>query len=308
LAFLVCFLLVLLHGGTDAASGEGAPPAERAASFAGPRAFVPANLAGPGAQADGHSLPFSGLPTVGAVFAADDTGLQHHFCTGSVVDSPRGDLIVTAAHCLSDPQNGAPTASPILFVPGYHDGQHPFGVWRSTAMFLPPTWAANSDPDADVALVAVHKDGDPNARIQDVVGAEHLGLNQALPVTVGAIGYPGATDAPVSCLSTLKYYSATQAEFDCNGFTDGTSGGPLLRGIDPVTGLGTVVGVIGGYQEGGDTDDVSYAASFGDHVRALFAEATASATPSPATASGSASPSASPSAPPSTSPSASATQ
>jgi hypothetical protein len=56
------------------------------------------------------------------------------------------------------------------------------------------------------------------------------------------------------------------------------------------------VGVIGGYQEGGDTDDVSYAASFGDHVRALFAEAVAAVSPSssaPASASAPASPSAS---------------
>jgi V8-like Glu-specific endopeptidase len=294
LAFLVCFLLVLLRSGTDAASGEGAPPTERAASYSGPRASVPANLAGPGAQPNGHSAQFSGLPTVGAVFSADDTGLQHHFCTGSVIDSPGGDLIVTAAHCLSDPQNGAPTASPILFVPGYHDGQHPFGIWRSTALYLPPSWASNSDPDADVALVAVHKDGAPTARIQDVVGAEQLGFDQSLPVTVGAVGYPGATNVPISCLSTLKYYSATQSEFDCTGFTDGTSGGPLLRGINPATGLGTVVGVIGGYQEGGDTDDVSYTASFGEHVRALFALATAPASASTsASASAAASPSAS---------------
>jgi V8-like Glu-specific endopeptidase len=250
---------------------------------------VPSNLAGPGAQANGHSAQFSGLPAVGAVFSAEDAGLQHHYCTGSVIDSPIGDLIVTAAHCLSDPQNGAPTASPILFVPGYHDGQHPFGVWRSTALYLPPTWAANSDPDADVALAVVHKDGDPAARLQDLVGAEHVGFDQSLPVTVGAIGYPGETDAPIACLSTLKSYSATQSEFDCNGFTDGTSGGPLLRGIDPSSGLGTVVGVIGGYQEGGDSDDVSYAASFGAHVRALFAEAVAAASASAAPASPSAS-------------------
>ncbi|RAG80355.1 serine protease, partial [Streptacidiphilus pinicola] len=98
----------------------------------------------------------------------------------------------------------------------------------------------------------------------DEVGAEQIAFGADRPTTVGVIGYPASTDQPISCLNSLTAYSDTQSEFDCTGFSDGTSGGPLLRGIDPKTGLGTLVGVIGGYQEGGDSDDVSYAVYFGD--------------------------------------------
>ncbi|WP_051943444.1 trypsin-like serine peptidase [Streptacidiphilus rugosus] len=234
----------------------------------------------------GHSAEFLGLPAIGTLFVPEGSGLGHHYCTASVVDSPGGDVIATAAHCLSDPAQGSPTAAPVLFVPGYHDGQQPFGVWRSSSILIDPHWAANSDPDSDFAFLVVHKDGDAAARIEDVVGAERIAFDATRPVTVGVIGYPGGTDRPISCLNTLTAYSATQSEFDCTGFTDGTSGGPLLRDIDPVSGLGTLLGVIGGYQEGGDSDDVSYAAAFGPRAQALYLRAVSAGSPSaPATSS-----------------------
>lgn len=43
--------------------------------------------------------------------------------------------------------------------------------------------------------------------------------------------------------------------------------------MDPATGNGTVVGVIGGYQQGGDSPAVSYAAMFGQNVLSLYVTA-----------------------------------
>jgi hypothetical protein len=59
-------------------------------------------------------------------------------------------------------------------------------------------------------------------------------------------------------------------QFDCDGFTVGTSGSPFL--VDP-SGPGggvTVVGVVGGYQQGGDSPNISYSATFGSNVQALY--------------------------------------
>ena len=61
--------------------------------------------------------------------------------------------------------------------------------------------------------------------------------------------------------------------FRCAGFSDGTSGGPLLADVGPADGLDTVIGVIGGYQLGGDTPSVSYAARFGGQLGALYQQA-----------------------------------
>jgi hypothetical protein len=56
---------------------------------------------------------FAGTPAVGALFTASAGQLGRHFCTASVVDSPAGDLLITAAHCVTG------TAGTIDFVPGY---------------------------------------------------------------------------------------------------------------------------------------------------------------------------------------------
>lgn len=53
-------------------------------------------------------------------------------------------------------------------------------------------------------------------------------------------------------------------------YTVGTSGSPFLVDVDPQTGDGMVIGVLGGYQLGGSTPNVSYSAAFGQNVQALY--------------------------------------
>lgn len=81
--------------------------------------------------------------------------------------------------------------------------------------------------------------------------------------------------APISCLNRAVPVSPGDLEFGCGGDTDGTSGSPLVASLNPVTGLGTVIGVIGGYQQGGITASVSYADQLGAGVASLYEEATA---------------------------------
>ena len=274
----VCLALVppWARGGSDGRGSSPPPPTPAAAD-------LPAGFAGPDAPLSGRSTVFDGLPSVGALFLTDAAGhsTHHHLCTASVVASAVGNVIATAAHCLSNPADGLPASStaPVLFVPGYHDGQEPYGEWAASRVLVDPHWAADSDPDYDVAFVLVHRVGAaPGARLADLVGAQAVGFDRQRPVPVGAVGYPTATERPVACRNTLTAYSPTQSEFDCAGFADGSSGGPLLADVDPGTGRGTLVGVIGGYQQGGDTPDVSYACVFDDAVRSLYAQALAATT------------------------------
>ena len=46
-------------------------------------------------------------------------------------------------------------------------------------------------------------------------------------------------------------------------------------GLSARTGTGTIVGVIGGYQQGGDTPAVSYSSYLGDAVHELYQQAVA---------------------------------
>jgi len=209
---------------------------------------------------------FGGVPFVGALFATAG-GIDAHSCTASVVQSAHGDLAVTAAHCLDGVQGQ------VSFAPGYANGKEPYGVWQVTAIYTDQAWQSNQDPDDDVAFIRIADSDDKP--IQSVTGADRLGTASAKSSLVRVIGYPDGTDQPVSCVNWATHFSATQLQFDCDNYTDGTSGGPFIVDASGAAGAGTVVGVIGGYEQGGDTPEVSYASAFGATVTALYRQAEA---------------------------------
>jgi V8-like Glu-specific endopeptidase len=208
--------------------------------------------------------PFDGTPAVGALFMLSGGQLARHFCTASVVDSPHRDLVITAAHCVT-----GRSASQIAFVPGYHSGRAPFGIWRTSAIVADRAWQTSADPDHDVAFLVVHQAG-RGTQVQNLTGGEQLGVDWPTRAWVRVIGYPDATEQPITCQNESKPLGRHQMEFDCGGYTDGTSGGPFLGRVNPSTGAGTVIGVIGGYEQGGDIASVSYSPGFGGAVQALY--------------------------------------
>lgn len=214
-------------------------------------------------------VPFGGTPAVGALFSTTGRGrLGRHFCTASVVRSPHRDLLITAAHCVQHPSRV------IDFVPGYADGRAPYGVWTVTRIIVDRAWSGSADPDDDVAFLTVRRPG-AGPPIEDVTGAEQLGIGRQGRLLVQVIGYPDGGNRPVTCRGRTSMPWPHQFEFDCRRYTEGTSGGPFLLDVDPVTGDGTVVGVIGGYQRGGDLPQISYSATFGQNVAALYRTAIA---------------------------------
>ncbi len=217
------------------------------------------------------SKPFNGTPAVGALFSMNHGQLGSHFCTASVVDSPDRDMLVTAAHCVQDYSATAPKG--LAFVPGYDNGTAPYGVWTVTRIFVNQAWASGSDPDDDVAFLTVAQRS--GIAVESVTGAETLGVGQPASGVMRVIGYPESANQPIACQNRVGSLRTRQLEFDCRGFTSGTSGSPFLADMNAETGEGTVIGVIGGYQQGGDTPDVSYAATFDTDVQALYNQAVA---------------------------------
>ena len=212
---------------------------------------------------------FSGVPAVGALFTTSAGHLGQHACTASVVDSPAGDLAITAAHCVSG------MSGTIDFVPGYDSGAEPYGVWTVTKVYVDQAWKSSSSDDDDFAFLRVSKPGS-SVPVENVTGAERLATGTpAGRQMVQVIGYPNATNQPVTCQNWLRQPMAGQLEFDCDGYTNGTSGGPFLSEVDQATGQGLVIGVIGGYQQGGDTPQVSYSAVLGANTAALYEQAVA---------------------------------
>ncbi len=226
------------------------PPASVAAADAGPGPFGVTTVA----AATGQSA------RVGALFHAGDrsAGLRgRHFCTASVVRSPRRNLIVTAAHCLDD------NRGELVFAPGYRDGRAPYGVWKVGRRFMADGWAEGQDEDSDVAFAEVAGKG--GRGVEDVVGGNRFVTGMATGATAVVVtGYPNRREAPVSCVNKPVPRSRTQQRISCPGFSGGTSGSPWVNGD------GQVVGVLGGHEGGGATDDVSYSVVFGAEAAELY--------------------------------------
>jgi V8-like Glu-specific endopeptidase len=207
---------------------------------------------------------------VGALFVRD--GGDDHFCTASVVASPGRDLLITAAHCI-DTGKGGGYRQDIVFVPDYRDGEAPFGIWTPERLLVAPQWSEDSDPALDVGFVVLHPHDGQN--IEDVLGANRLQIDPPYQQLVRVTGYPDGGDTPITCLNWTSIQSATQLRFQCTGYADGTSGSPWVTHFDRRTRTGTIVGIIGGYEEGGDTPSVSYSSYLGQDVLRLYREAAA---------------------------------
>ncbi|MBV6695952.1 serine protease [Kitasatospora aureofaciens] len=185
-------------------------------------------------------------------------------CTASVVRSPKHNLLVTAAHCVQNRRIGL--LDGLVFTPGYRNGYSPYGSWPVQSITVDPRWADDDDPEYDVAFITVRPvDG---KQVEEAVGGNPIATGQGFGQAVSVTGYPNERDEPITCSVTTRSQSPTQERFDCGGYTDGTSGSPW------VTATGTVIGVIGGYQEGGDTPGTSYSVAFDGRVAELYRQAT----------------------------------
>ena len=207
--------------------------------------------------------------TIGALFKPGSTST--HSCTASVVDSPSGNLVLTAAHCVTDAGIGS------RFVPAYRDGNAPYGSWVVRHVVVDKRWATAQDPDDDVAFLVVEP-ASTNATwasVQSVVGANVLVTSPHVGDQVIVSGYgEGAGDTLVNCV-TAAFLTDGSPTFDCAGFVSGTSGSPWITDFDPLTGTGKVAGIIGGPDQGGLTDGTSYSPTFDADVLALERRAVA---------------------------------
>ncbi len=223
-------------------------------------------VAASGASSTLTSAPLVASTSVGPWFGNDLS--QPHGCVGVVVHSAVHDTVLTAAHCA--------IAAGMLFAPGYNEGATPYGVWRVEKSFVDSRWAATQDPDHDFAVLdmAPQRRAGKTMNIEDVTRAIPLGTTPPAGQHAIVYAYPfGINDQPVRCAVTV-YIDNGYPAFDCHGFTPGTSGGPWIL---PATrsAPAQVVGVIGGYQTGGLSEDTSYTSHFGRDVASVLAQASA---------------------------------
>src|ERR1039458_9983104 len=174
-----------------------------------------------------------------------------------------GGRAVPAPHCL-----GKLPVADVVYAPYFRNGTTPFGTYAVTGQVFSPGWFPGGRIDRDFAFLTVA------GNVQRRAGAEKIGYSSPVPARVTVEGY-SLNGGPVVCTrkaATIETRGQRQLRFTCGGFDNGSSGAPFLTGISRKSGLGTIVGVIGGYQQGGSTSAVSYSSAFGRDIHAVYQE------------------------------------
>ncbi|MUL67210.1 trypsin [Mycobacterium sp. CBMA 234] len=197
---------------------------------------------------------------VGAVFLGSDS---MHTCSGAVLDSLSGNLIITAAHCLD-------SAYDETFAPGYRGVGLPGDFWHIDAVYLDPRWVRHQDPAADFAIARVSHGGPATTDTLEhrVGGGFVLGAAPGPDVPITVTGYPqGDGGVQVSCSGPTSRPERGFPSVRCAGLVDGTSGSPWVSATE-------VRGVVGGLQGGGcSSNELSYSSPFDMQIRVLFERA-----------------------------------
>ncbi|GAA4900852.1 trypsin-like serine peptidase [Streptomyces coeruleoprunus] len=227
-----------------------------------------AEQAPPGPQRS--AVPFGGLPAVGVLLDGDE-----HWCTASVVDSPKGNVVATAAHCVFEYGSAATdfTFAPAFRGPG---GQKPYGAWKVRAVQVDEAWKADADDAHDFAFLTLEPDS-RGRQVQDVVGGLRAQWDSGPERRVTVVGYPNRDNNPedraVVCTTDTARDEGVKGSMrmECGGFFDGTSGSPWLADYRDAKRPGRMIAVL----SGGETDTESTAVLFGRDARALYERAVA---------------------------------
>jgi V8-like Glu-specific endopeptidase len=210
--------------------------------------------------------------STGRVFFALD-GIEYA-CSAAVVAGVRADVVMTAAHCVSDGSGG--WAQNWTFIPGYDSGKAPYGRYQAKTFYVSGRWANGSDEDDDVAFVIVRPaPGTPSRDVADVTGSQPIvfGYRSA---RASVFGYPA--EAPYNG-AKLDYcsgkvvpdpYGAADTGLRC-AMTEGDSGGPWLSDFDNATGAGFITGVTSFKYAGAQR--VVYSANLGSVAQSLYTHA-----------------------------------
>jgi V8-like Glu-specific endopeptidase len=159
-------------------------------------------------------------------------------CSGDAVTSGNKSVVLTAGHCVK--LEGA-FHTDWVFVPGYNNGNAPFGTWAARQTMSTPQWVATEDINFDVGAAVVNPLN--GQRLTDVVGAQGVAFNQARGQRMYAFGYPAAAPYDgtklIYCSGTVinDFLLSNDLGMSCD-MTGGASGGPWFLSFNEGTATG----------------------------------------------------------------------
>ncbi|MCR8671834.1 serine protease, partial [Agrococcus sp. HG114] len=190
-------------------------------------------------------------------------GGSSYTCSGTVINSDSGLIVLTAAHCAFD-DDTRDWYDRITFSPGYERGTAPFGTWVAERWWVPQQYLESNDRWLDGAddegwmgfdfgfIRFAPLDG---RTLEDAVGGQGVSFTAETNGVVIA-GYPGNAPFDGEVLrhcaeDRLDYGAGGDANYgaDCS-MGDGASGSAFVSNLDPATGAGHITAV---YSNGGES-------------------------------------------------------
>jgi hypothetical protein len=210
----------------------------------------------------------------GAIFAVLPHGFGLARCSGTSVDTPNRSVVVTAGHCVSD--FGHWLNQDWVFVPGYHDGVRPFGIFVAKWLGTTPSWFSGNSENVDVGAAVVYRN-ERGQRLGDAVGGDGIAFGLPPGQVFDVHGYPVAP--PFDGASQRICAGTPFLGHDLLSFTQP---GPLNLGLTcEVTGGASGGGwtIDGNVLDGvtdygyGDAPTTTFGAYFGGAVKDLYRRA-----------------------------------
>ncbi|MBL1099199.1 trypsin-like serine peptidase [Streptomyces coffeae] len=223
---------------------------------------------------DPKVTPWKGteMKSVGRLFFVNGNG-EDSWCTATAVNSANRSVVMAAGHCVR--RGSAPdfTHIEMVFVPGYHKGQQPYGAFAVRASLTPRTWAEESTND----LAALVVDADTTGRkLTDVVGGQAIAFNRPVGGAIHAFGYPASRPSRgeelLHCTGKAKQAPQADEQVIPCGMAGGSSGGPWLADFNATTGKGVLVSV-NSHGEGLETGKKMYGPVLGATAKTVYDQA-----------------------------------
>jgi hypothetical protein len=127
----------------------------------------------------------------GAIFVKLPRGEGLARCSGTSVDAPNMSVVFTAAHCVNDGGLDKWFDRDWVFVPGYHDGVLPFGVFVAKWLGVTRPWIEGGSENGDVGA-AVVSHNERGQRLGAAVGGYGIAWNLSPRQVFDVHGYPAA--------------------------------------------------------------------------------------------------------------------
>lgn len=194
------------------------------------------------ANGEQEGKPAPASRTVGKVFFRNAKNKMDYSCSAAVVNSPSGNLLSTAGHCVHDSRKGDWHLN-WTFAPDFAYGKQPFGLWKAEWLTSFAGWVEQERADYDVAFVKVAARG--KSDLVRTVGGNGLETGMARKRHLTVLGYPVLPPYP----GDHQYFCTGDAapegsrlKMPCT-LTTGVSGGPWLSRYETASGVGSVNGV-----------------------------------------------------------------